>query len=156
MAAHGRSLLRLAYSYTNDRGAAEDIVQETFWRLWQHRRQRPWASVRPGWVYTVAYHLAVDHARRQREPVVAMRDSDAGSPDDVDRRLLVATVLEDLPARTREFLWLFYWAGWSPAEIGRRYRITPAAVRDRLFRARRQFRALWHENEEDDPHASSR
>lgn len=154
MSAHSRGLLRLAHSYTRDRGAAEDIVQETFWRLWQHRRKHPWSAVRPGWVYTVAYHLVVDGARRRPELVVAPRDQDGATTDDVDRRLLVEAVLASLPARTREFLWLFYWADWSPAEIGRRYRMTPAAVRGHLFRARRQFRTLW--NDEEDPHASSR
>ncbi|MFI6448269.1 sigma-70 family RNA polymerase sigma factor [Kitasatospora sp. NPDC050543] len=62
---HGPYLLRSVLRVTNgDRGKAEDILQETLLRAWQHpevmsrgpERSRPW-------LFTVARRIAIDHLR---------------------------------------------------------------------------------------------
>ncbi len=66
---HGRPLFALLLRLCDgDRQRAEDLVQETFVRAWQHPealRAHDFTSVRP-WLLTVARRLAID-ARRARQ-----------------------------------------------------------------------------------------
>src|SRR3954451_20811072 len=61
---HGRSLLAYAVRLTNDRAAAEDVVQETLLRAWKHADDmvNNKGSVR-GWLLTVARNIITDRAR---------------------------------------------------------------------------------------------
>ena len=58
---HGASLLADATRLTGDRGAAEDVVQETLLRAWRHPEVlvNGKGSVR-GWLLTVARNVIVD------------------------------------------------------------------------------------------------
>ena len=53
-----------------DTGRAEDVVQETLLRAWQHpealRRARADGSSVRAWLLTVARHLVIDGERRRR------------------------------------------------------------------------------------------
>ena len=62
---HGAYLQRALLRVTNgDRGKAEDILQETFVRAWQHPEAltRGPEHGRP-WLFTVARRIAIDHFR---------------------------------------------------------------------------------------------
>lgn len=69
--AHGAALLAYATRLTGgDRGRAEDVVQETFLRAWNHLER---LTTQPGsvhgWLRRVAHNLAVDgHRARQARP----------------------------------------------------------------------------------------
>ncbi|MCW2672191.1 MAG: polymerase, sigma-24 subunit, subfamily, partial [Frankiales bacterium] len=63
-AEHGSALLGYALRLTGDRGAAEDLVQETVLRAWRHT-DRLVADGRPlrPWLFTVLGNLASDRRR---------------------------------------------------------------------------------------------
>ncbi len=67
-AEHRPTLLRLATVLTgDDRGRAEDLVQETMLRAWTHRANLDIQHRSPrAWLITVARHLAVDAHRARR------------------------------------------------------------------------------------------
>jgi RNA polymerase sigma-70 factor (ECF subfamily) len=110
---HAASVMAFAWHLAWDRSAAEDAVQETFWRVWRAAaRFRPGAPLEP-WLYRIARRAALDARRRARgrpregspapEPAAPARGPDdldpaasAGLRDAVDRlsgRLRVAFVL---------------------------------------------------------------
>src|SRR5450759_789342 len=81
-AEHGPALLAYATRLIGDRGQAEDVVQETLLRAWQHAEglaadSRP---LRP-WLFTVAARVAVDahRARRARWASTATRAATVNS-----------------------------------------------------------------------------
>jgi RNA polymerase sigma-70 factor (ECF subfamily) len=60
-----RSVLGLSYKILQDRGAAEEVMQETFWRIWQNAAsfdtQR---GSFPNWMFGIARNLSIDIVRR--------------------------------------------------------------------------------------------
>src|SRR5690242_13438215 len=63
-----RELYALAYSIVSDHQLAEDLVQETFVRVWRHAGtySAQAGSVR-GWLFAILRHYAIDYLRKQRQ-----------------------------------------------------------------------------------------
>lgn len=119
-------LLRYAYSLTGDLEAAQDVVQDTFLRLWEQSPE----SVAPflnRWLYTVCRNRALDIRRKSRRMVElnefeweqqAARDA---SPAEVaalsDSAAAVVRLLPNLSANQREVLRLRFQMQMSYQEI---------------------------------------
>ena len=135
---YGDRLVQFAYTFLHDWEAAQDVAQETFARATRTRRR-----IRPGWLFTVAYHLAIDELRRRRRFVtVADLDTNAQASDE-GVSLLVSDVVRRLGRRDRECLWLFYYADRSLEEVATVMGLSVSQVKGRLYRARRHFATTW-------------
>lgn len=78
-ARHHRAVFGVLLRSVADRRTAEDLLQETFLRVFASRRAyRPLAAFRT-WLYTIARHLVVDQMRRAA-PVGALTED---LPDEV-------------------------------------------------------------------------
>lgn len=62
---HKDRLFALAVRLTGDRSEAEDVVQESFIKLWQQEPKPPDAAVLP-WLLTVTRNASLDRLRRRR------------------------------------------------------------------------------------------
>lgn len=147
----GDTIARFALSYTQDRALAQDIAQETFWRLHQWHQAHPQQHVHGGWLFTTAHRLVIDERRRRRETpsehVAEFRVSSERPLDqDVTQRLAVQQILDQMSDVDRECLWLFYYRAWTVAEIARAQTLSETAVRSRLHRERQRFAQLWKED----------
>ena len=60
----GRSLVRLARLFVDDRNAAEDLVQEAFLRLARHAHRIDDVDKAPAYLRSIVLNLARDHNRR--------------------------------------------------------------------------------------------
>src|SRR5271168_4915009 len=56
-------LFRVAYSVLRGRAEAEDVVQDVFVRVLEHRRSLPVRDMRV-WLIRIAWNLAIDRRRR--------------------------------------------------------------------------------------------
>jgi RNA polymerase sigma-70 factor, ECF subfamily len=147
-----------------DTARAEDVVQETLLRAWQHPGSldpdRPGGASVRAWLLTVARHLVVDgeRARRVRPREVrppdgpgAGMDAAAGFHDSrFDHVLLahgVAEALETLTAAHREVLEELYFADRSVADTARRLGIPEGTVKSRAYYALRALRVACEERE---------
>lgn len=146
----GDTIAQFVLSKTHDRHLAQDIVQETFWRLYQWHERHPRQDVRAGWLFTTARHLIID-ARRKNPPAPdgqRIEEVIASGPlmeQQVVQRLAVEDVLMHLAPLDQECLWLFYYQSLSVAEIAAIVGISETGVRTRLHRARRRFAHIWKE-----------
>ena len=147
--AHGTALLRFATSLTHDRQRAEDIVQETFLRLWRHPEvlRSPHASVRP-WLFTVARRIVIDAVRAQalRPQEVDDTDLECRALDDDDfERLAVAQAfrqaLAALSTAHRAVLLELYYRGSSVADAADRLGVPEGTVKSRSYYALRALRS---------------
>jgi RNA polymerase sigma-70 factor (sigma-E family) len=143
-AAEGRSLVRLARIFCDDRAAAEDLVQEAFIRL--HRSA---GSIRdpqraPAFLRSIVINLARDHNRRglmslrhrsAAPPVVPIEPSpeDETLGGENDRAVLAAVRL--LPDRQRACIVLRYYLEYSESETAETLEISKNSVKTHCRRA---------------------
>ena len=137
-------IMRFAYTYTGSWPMAEDVTQDTFVRLYQHRRSG--RACHAGWLFTVARHLAVDAHRRARYVLGRQEVLDAGHFS--DESLTVRDIVDRLPQTDQQVLWLFYYGDYSMADIATTLGLSPTQVKHRLYRARDHFRQVWRDSDE--------
>ncbi len=127
---------------------AEDLVQETFLRLYRFReRYRPTARFTT-YLYVLARHVWADHGRRlQRrrrleDGLEAEWADRAGVPPDRGRRLDVQEALNRLTPRLREVLVLNVYQGLRYQEMAEVLEIPLGTVKSRMFVALEEMRKL--------------
>jgi RNA polymerase sigma-70 factor (ECF subfamily) len=145
-------IYRLGVRLLGDRGQAEDLVQETFLRLWRSApRFDPGQSSVRSYVFMLARRAVVDAHRR-----AAVRPSVAGEPDpehhaapgplpeEAFERLCVGLEVRDaldgLAHKHREVLELGYDEQLSQREIAARLGIPLGTVKTRTYHALRALR----------------
>ncbi|WP_327066495.1 sigma-70 family RNA polymerase sigma factor [Kitasatospora sp. NBC_01302] len=148
---HGGYLLRALLRVTNgDRGKAEDILQETLLRAWQHPEaiSRGPEHSRP-WLFTVARRIAIDHFRmaaaRAQEVAGEMLEDRPLAEDPYEQVLAsrdIAQVLERLQPHHRDVLVELHLKDRSVLEAAERLGVPPGTVKSRNFYAIRALRPV--------------
>ena len=136
----GRTLARLAPD-----GTAEDLLQETFVRVWRNAGTFDGCSKASTWVFQIALNVARDAARRRRVRDAADRTAAAnGRPhapaagglcEADDARDRVRRAVAGLPDGLREPLALRHFGGLTAAEAGAALGLPAGTVKDRCGRA---------------------
>lgn len=141
---HAAALWRYVLHLTGDRGRAEDVVQETLLRAWQHPEVA--VGTARAWLFTVARNLVIDFSRsaRARKEVGSLdEERDRVGPDEVDAtldRMLIADAIALLSADHRAVIRRSYYQGWSTAQIAADLEIAEGTVKSRLHYAMRALR----------------
>jgi len=60
-------LINVLFRILNERNEAEDLVQETFLRVYKHRQDYDFTYCLSTWIYTIALNLAKNELRRKRK-----------------------------------------------------------------------------------------
>jgi len=140
---------------TGDRSAADDLVQESYYRFLRADAPLESEAHRRHYLFRIATNLARDRFRRSRHvPAHVSHDDDMAPPlaqrDHEDaranRRLDVTRAMAQLPSRERSMLWLAYAQGASHEEIAEVVGVGRASVKTLLFRARRRLANLLAPN----------
>lgn len=139
-------LYRHAYRLLGERNAAEDVVQDTFLRLWKiAHKWEPKAPAR-AWLFKVADNLARD-ALRKRRPTFALIDDEPDLDPGPEAQTVAAFELaelrrriDELPERQRTALLLCRMEGLSMQEAATALACSVESVEALLARARRTLR----------------
>ncbi|MBE3591116.1 MAG: RNA polymerase sigma factor [Firmicutes bacterium] len=143
-----RAVFNLCLRYTGQRQDAEDLTQEAFLRafraLGRYDSRRPFSA----WLFAIAANACRDWSRRQasRARAAELEDAPPLDPDPAkaaerrDSLVRVAAALRELPADERLLVLLVHHQGFSLKEAAGITGLTAAAVKARLFRARRKLR----------------
>jgi RNA polymerase sigma-70 factor, ECF subfamily len=150
-AEHAGPLLRYAIQLmSGDRQRAEDVVQETLLRAWQHPGAVSGRPARP-WLFAVAKNIAIDsyRARKARPQEVGETALELiQAPDEAERALeswAVADALTTLSHEHRHVLLETYYRGRSVAEAAVTLGIPAGTVKSRTFYALRALRLALEE-----------
>ncbi|QNI36887.1 RNA polymerase sigma factor [Edaphobacter albus] len=142
-------LYRVAYSILRSHTDAEDVVQESFLRVLQHRGTLPVIRDMRIWLTRIAWNLAIDRRRATRttqideafaESLVAANLPADQALDESRRMKTVLDEIERLPLAERHVLLLSSLEELSTPEIATVLERTESAVRALLFRARTRLR----------------
>ena len=144
---HAPAVYRLAYARTGSRADAEDVMQEVFLRLVKAGPDFDSEEHAKAWLLRVASNCANDLFRRpwrrREEPL----DENLSAPERPEEGSVTQAVLS-LPARYRIPIHLYYYEGYSVAEIARILGRSEGTVKSRLFRARDLLRNQLREEED--------
>jgi len=140
-----RRLFGLGIRLLGDAGLAEELVQETFLRVWRTAdRFDPARGTATAFVLTIARRLAIDLWRRpSSRPLPTGPDEPAPVDETIDRvilQLAVREALDSLPAAQREVLELSYRSDLTQTEVASRLGIPLGTVKSRAYHALRAFR----------------
>jgi RNA polymerase sigma-70 factor (ECF subfamily) len=151
---HSRLVYRIAYAVLRQHHDAEDAAQETFLRVLRSGARLEAVNDERTWVARIAWRVAVDRSKqrgRKRETALDAPENgvheiaSASVPADLTvEGAQVGGVLEKLiralPEKLRAPLMLSAIDEMSPGEIAATLNINEAAVRSRVFRARKILR----------------
>jgi RNA polymerase sigma-70 factor, ECF subfamily len=150
-----RPIRQFVYRSVQHEADTEDLVQETFVRVYRHRTRYEPRSKFSTWLFTIAVNLCRNHVEKQqrrrtvsldappsddasapaREPV-SPEASPAAATVTTERAAAVRAAIAELPKDLREAVLLFEYQDLSHAEIAAIVNATPKAVETRLYRAR--------------------
>jgi RNA polymerase sigma-70 factor, ECF subfamily len=151
---HATALWRYALRLTGDRARAEDVVQETLLRAWQHPNVTDDGELSArAWLFTVARNMIIDERRslRFRQEVSSLDGPgfpEPAGPDEVNAaldRLLISNALAQLSAPHRAVLQRSYFLAWTTAQIAEDLQIAEGTVKSRLHYAVRALRLSLQE-----------
>jgi RNA polymerase sigma-70 factor (ECF subfamily) len=152
-------LVNFVYRTVGDRERAQDLVQETFVRVYRHIERFDQSKKFSTWIYTIASNLAKNELRnRSRNPLVLFQtikqnwDADHRplewedtqfKPDDLYRKRFlkekVEEAVKELPEHHRVVFVLRELEGKTYEEISEITGVNLGTVKSRLNRARNNF-----------------
>ena len=140
-----RSLRAYIASSCGNPSLADDLVQDSFFRLLRVRLPRDMGEAhRRNYLFRIATNLIRDHFRRNKRvfgPLEEIAVHERTS-EKVQLREDLAGALRDLKPRQRELLWLAYVEGSKHTEIAESLGLKAQSIRPMLFRARQKLAAL--------------
>jgi RNA polymerase sigma-70 factor (ECF subfamily) len=145
MTRHGTDLIRFFLLRSKDPHAAQDLANETFYRIFAKARTfEPTKSFRP-WFFTVALNVWRGWQRRRKPPEVPLHLLPAAAEEAAPAgpspgTEAAAELLDQLSDIDREILVLRHYEGLKLKEIARQLGLSPGAVYTRLFRALEKLR----------------
>lgn len=143
-----RMVYRVCFLHVKNAADAEDMTQNTFIRLLEHKKAFDSEEHRKAWLLVTATNLCRDFLRhwwRRRVPMDSLPERGENMPDPDDT---LAQVLA-LPTRIKTTVYLYYYEGYTTVEIAGLLHKKEATVRGYLHTGRKQLRRkLTQENEE--------
>ena len=144
-----RRVLALAERMLGDAAEAEDVAQETFFKVWRYaERWRPGAAKFDTWLHRVTLNLCYDRLRRRREKPTADPPETQDPGPAPDRGLMAAAVggrvriaLQALPPRQREAIVLCHYQELGNIEAAGLMGVSVEALESLLSRGRRALKA---------------
>jgi RNA polymerase sigma-70 factor (ECF subfamily) len=151
---HLSAVVQFARRYLPNQADAEDIAQETFFRVWKKSASwKPQGHSPRSWVYRIAYNLCIDEIRR-RPAIAPDRDDAAGVESyNLESSSLETTIenesdlsllqhsLKSLPERQRTAISLCALQGLSNKEAATAMGVSVEALESLLSRGRRLLRS---------------
>lgn len=147
---HGAALRRFVLSVSRDPQLAEDVVQETVLRVWQHAPAIT-GSLR-SYLFRTARNIVIDNYRRaQRRPAETLDDGTIPHAEVIERvdellnRVLIEEALLRLNKEHRDVLVALHYRRFTVEEAAVQLNIPSGTVKSRAHYAVRALRTILDE-----------
>lgn len=138
---HVDTVYRVCFAFMKTPTEAEDMVQETFLKLMVSGKSFENERHERAWLIVTASNACKDALRKWWRKHESIEDCDLPVfLPDMDNPVLDAIL--SLPNDYKDAVYMFYYEGYSTAEIARHAKCPEATVRSRLSRARKQLQTI--------------
>lgn len=131
-------IYRFILKNTGNEASSKDVVQESFFRLWEKHESVDFEKAK-SYLFTTAYHFMIDEIRKNKHKA-AFSDSLSSRPADYSQFTDLAEVLEEaiakLPGIQQTVVMLRDYEGYSYKEIGDITGLSEQQVKVYIYRAR--------------------
>jgi RNA polymerase sigma factor (sigma-70 family) len=158
---YGHYLIRLAYAFLKDKSKAEDIVQEVFIRYYLHLEKFEGRSSVKTYLYRITVNECHNYFRSWSYRMMELTNFTnylLVNKQTPEQELMkqestkhMAEMINQLPLKYKEIVWLYYYAELSIQEIADVVNCPVNTVKTRLARGRKLARISL--SEEDIEHA---
>ncbi len=129
-------LFRFSIKMVRDENTANDVVQDSFERLWRHRDNVDPEKAK-AYLFKVAYNLVIDRKRKEKRELFPEEMPDAPVEDGYsDLKEILKIAINRLPEHYKSVVMLRDYEGYSYREIGEIMEMTEAQVKINIYRAR--------------------
>ncbi len=136
--AYADKLYRFILKNLKDAVAAEDIIQDTFEKLWIKLEEVSALKVK-SYLFTSAYHTMIDYIRKEKrnsqvDPATLYAQADANQYSDLGE--VLERAIQNLPADQKAVVMLRDYEGYSYKEISEITGLNESQVKVYIYRAR--------------------
>ena len=144
-------LILYLISYVKNIYVAEELAEDTFFRLMVKKPRFSGKSSFKSWLYAIGRNVAVDHLRHHSKLVdTPIEDMEEYLSDESDlersylreeRKIMVRGVLKKLPPDYQQVLWLTYFEELSNEEASVAMNKNARQIRNLLYRAKQALKS---------------
>lgn len=138
------SIYRFIRTNLKDEDRSNDIVQDTYEKLWRSVTQIEYPVVK-SWLFTTAYHTMIDLIRKEKK-MVAIEETDnydlLTESQYFDLNEILHNALDRLPENQKSLVLLRDYEGYSYKEIGDITGLSEAQVKINIYRGRMALKSL--------------
>jgi len=147
---YSAKLYRFSFSLLKNHEDSKEIVQETFFRVWDKRREIDSSKSFKSFLFTISYHLIIDQLR------LKLKDQEYRSflkeyfkteelqifsePDYESLNRQIASIIDELPAKRKQIFTLSREQGLSHKEIAGQLNISVKTVENQITKALKYLR----------------
>lgn len=150
--------LHTAYLITGNLADSEDVVQETFVKVWLHACELRKDSGFKPWMMQIlvrtAYRITKKSRRELPDENVADKMQVSEEASSLDRVIQeeeaerIMAAVRSLPVKLKTVVVLYYYDSFSVKEIAKLLQIMEGTVKSRLHAARRRIKATLQDNKD--------
>jgi RNA polymerase sigma-70 factor (ECF subfamily) len=150
-------LYGIAYRILGNQTDAEDIVQETYIKLW-HKREDLESLISPeSYAVTLLKNACLDFLRKVKPAMSEIYEINMTSDDSLislienqDKLVHVRNIMSKLPAQQKQIIQLKVWDNLSNEEIEKITGLTQGNIRMMISRARKTIKKIYEKWEKDE------
>lgn len=145
-----QKLFRIAYRIVASTTNVEDILQETYIKLWNKRDEMEEIESTEAFAIVILRNTCLDYLRKTKNDYYTSYNADL--PETVsmtneiearDSANHVKSLIETLPQQQRQVMMMKHWDGYSDEEIEQATGLTAGNIRVILSRARKTIREQY-------------
>lgn len=142
-----QKLYRIAYRIVQDVANAEDMVQDTFVKLWNKRNDMSDVENTEAFAIIILRNTCLDHLRKTKNDYQTTYDTEIPETVSLSKQMEVndeadkiKNLINKLPNPHRQVMIMKHWDGYSDEEIEQVTGLSPGNIRVILSRARKTIR----------------
>ncbi|RKD73238.1 RNA polymerase sigma-70 factor (ECF subfamily) [Sinobaca qinghaiensis] len=149
-----RLLYSFSYNMIKDKQAAEEVMQDVFFKLWRGKGAGTYTESRgkfSSWLLTITRNASIDHLRKKKMEIYEWEERDSVHEqmpsveeeiENKEERTELQAVIHKLPDEQQRMICLFYFQGMSQSQIAEACGIPLGTVKGRLRLALKKLKDM--------------